>query len=247
MIERPWEEMSTHREAEPIIDNPRRPEMSDRDVRPRRISGKVLLMADEPPSPRRSKNQMSAVPKRSTSERQRAERPEQRPLEPRRQPEREQAGYLRLRVHVEDGDVTVQDIAAAEGPLIAHEPLHGDFAWEALIAGKRVASGAIPDAGVRRAFPPRDPAQGQEGHFFTTAPSFDFMVRIPKELVTESKLRRLEIPIYRIKEGGLPKTEGPEPLAERFAREIREVGRLHGVDLAQLPKAAQTRARRALR
>lgn len=190
---------------------------------------------------------MSAVPKRPKSERQRAERLDQRPLETPRQPEQAQAGYLRLRVHVEDGEMTVQDITAVEGPLIAHEPLHGDFAWEALVAGKRVASGAIPDAGVRRAFPPRDPAPGQEGHFFTTAPSFDFMVRIPRELVTESKLRRLEIPIYRIKEGGLPQTDGPEPLAERFSREIREVGRLRGVDLSQLPKTAQTRARRALR
>jgi hypothetical protein len=248
MIEKPRIEMSTVRDVEPIVDNPRRPEMSDRASRPRRISGKVLLMANEPSAPRPGKNQMQPLPKRAKSERQSTKRPDQQAPEVRRAGQAEpEEGYIRLRVHVQDGEMSVQDIAAVDGPLVANEPLHGDFAWEALLSGERVASGSVPDAGVRRAFPPRSPAPGQTGHFFTTAPSFDFMVRIPKELVTESKLRRLEVPIYRIKEGGLPRTEGPEPLTDHFSREIREIGRLRGVQIAQLPKAAQSRARRALR
>ena len=106
---------------------------------------------------------------------------------------------------------------------------------------------APSDAGVMRSFPHPDPAEGQEGHHFTPATSFDFLVRVPKDFVTESKLRRIQIPVYRIKEGPFPQTEGPEPLAERYEGQLRGVGRLRGVDIKKLPKPAQARARHALR
>jgi hypothetical protein len=116
-----------------------------------------------------------------------------------------------------------------------------------LIGGKRVASGSIPDVGVMRSFPHPDAAQGQEGHYITPATSFDFLVRIPKEAVSENNLRRMQIPLYRIKEAPLPQAEGPESLGERFEKELREVGRIRGVKLEELPRSAQAQARRALR
>jgi hypothetical protein len=247
MIEDTRLEMSRDPKAEPIVEDPRRPEMSERPRRPRRISGKVLLMPDEPTPPKRGTNRMSPVPKKTGSGRQPSERPDQLEPEPRRQARSEEPGYVRLRVHVEDGEMSVQDITHVEGPLIEHEPLHGDFAYEVLVSGKRVASGSIPDAGVMRSFPHPDPAPGQEGHHFTPATSFDFLIRVPKAAASESSLRRMQIPLYRIKEAPLPQTEGPESLGERFEKELREVGRIRGIKLDELPKSAQAQARRALR
>jgi hypothetical protein len=239
--------MSRDPEAEPIVEDTRGAEMTDRPLRPRRISGKVLLMTEEPKAPRRGTNRMSPVPKKTGSGRQPRARPDQVEPEPRRRPKSQEPGYVRLRVHVEDGELSVQDITAVEGPLLEHTPLQGDLAYEVLVGGKRVASGSIPDIGAMRSFPHPDPARGQEGHYITPATSFDFLIRIPKDTATENNLRRMQIPLYRIKEGPLPQTEGPESLGELFEKELREVGRIKGVKIDELPKSAQVQARRALR
>lgn len=247
MIEDPRLEMSREPGAEAFVEDPRRPEMTDRPVRPRRISGKVLLMPEEPATPKRGANRMSPIPKETSSGRQRGERPEQIEREERKPKKSEQDGYVRLRVHVENGEMSVQDIVPVDGPLIAHEPLHGDLAYEVIVGGKRVASGSIPDAGVMRSFPPQQPAPGQEGHHFTPATSFDFLVRVPKDAASESKFRRMQIPLYRIKQAPLPSTEGPELLGERFEKELREIGRIRGVLVDDLPQPARAQARRTLR
>ncbi|MFL5820044.1 MAG: hypothetical protein ACJ76S_05100 [Solirubrobacteraceae bacterium] len=95
-----------------------------------------------------------------------------------------------------------------------------------------------------RSFPPREPAAGQEGHFFMPATSYEFVVRVPKEAVSLRSLPRLNVTLFRIKEP-VPATEGPEPLGDHFPKELHEVGRIRGIRLKQLPKQAQ--ARRALR
>src|SRR5215467_7209287 len=120
MIEKPQIEMSSEETAEPIRDNPRKPEMTDRQPRPRRISGKVHLMEDQPAKPKSGANRMPAVPKKLATERQRGERPEQRELEQRKPQRTERLGYVRLRVHVQGGEMSVLDIASVEGPLVAH-------------------------------------------------------------------------------------------------------------------------------
>jgi hypothetical protein len=248
MLEDPRLKMSRDSDAEPIVEDTRRPLMTERARPPRRISGKVQLMPDEPtPPPKRGTNRMSPVPNKTASGRQARERPEQLDPKPGRRGSTQELGYVRLHVHVENGEMSVQDITAVEGPLIEHTPLQGDLAYEVLIGGKRVASGSIPDVGVMRSFPHPDAAQGQEGHYITPATSFDFLVRIPKEAVSENNLRRMQIPLYRIKEAPLPQTEGPESLGERFEKELREVGRIRGVKLEELPRSAQAQARRALR
>jgi hypothetical protein len=239
--------MSRDPEAEPIFEDTRRPKMIERPGRPRRISGKVLLMPEEPKPPKRGTNRMSPVPKKTGSGRQPRERPDQLEPEPPRRTRSQEPGYVRLRVHVEDGEMSLQDITAVEGPLIENAPLQGDLAYEVLVGGKRVASGSIPDVGLMRSFPHPDPAPGQEGHYITPATSFDFMVRIPRDAASENNLRRMQIPLYRIKETPLPQTEGPESLGERFEKELREVGRIRGVKIDDLPRSAQAQARRALR
>src|SRR5215216_595241 len=96
--------------------------------------------------------------------------------------------------------------------------------YEVTVGGERVASASVPDAGVNRSFPPREPVAGQDGHFF--APTPDILVRVPSDSVSLRALPRVEIALYRVKEGPLPRTEDAEPLGQRFSRELREVSRL---------------------
>lgn len=239
--------MSEGSDVDPVVEDARKPQMEDKAPRPRRVGGRTLLMAEDPPEPTRKTGRMDPLPKQAgRAKKQRLPLEEQvAPRNPRRSPA-DAERYLRIRVRVEGDTLSVQHIKEVEGPLVAHEDLHGALAYEVTVGGERVASGSVPDAGVNRAFPPLEPAAGQEGHFFAPAPSHDILVRVPSDAVTLRALPRVDIALYRIKEGPLPRTAGTEPLHERFSRELREVARLRGIDLDDLPAPARREARRAL-
>jgi hypothetical protein len=241
--------MSEDREAPPIVEDERRPQMSERARPPRRISGKVELMSEEPQAPKRGAKRMESLPKKGAkgaSRRKKGSLPEQIEQKPSRTERAGEEGYLRIRIRAEGGELEVKDIRAVEGPLLADGELHGDLAYEVTIGSRRVSSGAIPDVGLMRSFPHPDPAPGQEGHHFTPAPSYEFLVRVPKRGLSPQSLSRLGIRLYRIKDP-VPRTEGPELLGERFGSELREVGRIQGIRLELLPKSSQAEVRRALK
>jgi hypothetical protein len=247
----PQQHMSSDPDAPAIVEDEKLPLMSDQPPEPRPVSGKIRRMPEEPAAPRKSGKRMDPVPARGDTKGRSGSRkpplPDQRVAPARRGDESAPAGYLRIRVRAHGGDLSVQDIRHVEGPLLAHDELHGELAYEAALGGTRLSSGAIPDVGTRRSFPPPDPAPGQEGHYFTPSPSYEFVVRVPKDAVSEETLRRVNISVYRIKDGPVPRTEGPELLAERFPVQLREVGRIEGIRIDDLPKPAQAAARRALR
>jgi len=151
-----------------------------------------------------------------------------------------------MRVRLEGGELSVQDIRRVDGPLVAHEELQGDLAYEVTVVGRRVASGSIPDVGIARAFPHPEPAPGMEGHKFVPALTHDVIVRVPSDAISLKALPRVDVAVYRVKEGPLPKTDDEQPLSARFTKELREVARLRGIDLAALPPDARAEARRAL-
>src|SRR6476620_10135660 len=100
----PWQRtMSTDPDAAPLVENPKPPEMSKQAPRPRRISGKVLLMPDEPSTPKGSRDRMDPVPaKRPRAARQRTPLPDQMERkEPTRARPASGEGYVRLHVNVE--------------------------------------------------------------------------------------------------------------------------------------------------
>ena len=240
--------MSEDPGADPVVEDTRKPQMGDEPPRPRRIGGKTLLMAEDPPAPTRKTRRMNPVPKQAARpKKQRLPSEDQVKPPARRRAPANGERYVRIRVHLEDDTLSVQHINEVDGPLIAHEDLHGAMAYEVTVGGERVASASIPDASVNRSFPPLEPIAGQEGHFFAPAPSHDILVRVPSDAISLRALPRVEIALYRLKEGPLPRTEGTEPLKERFSRELREVARVRGINLDDLPAAARREARRALR
>jgi hypothetical protein len=251
MADLPKREMSDAKDAEPVVEDPSLPTMTDKPQRPRRIGGKVLQMPEEPSPPRGKANRMKPVPKKPPKKPRgrRGELPDQvakKTTAQRGVAAEEGDAYVRMRVRVEDGEMSVRSMKTVEGPLIAHEDLHGDLAYEVTVGKKRVASGAIPDVGVNRSFPHPDPVPGQEGHHLAPSAAHEFIARVPREAISLSSLPRTNVTLFRVKEGPLPSVEGPERLVAHFDKELREVAELRGIRLEALPKSVQAQARRSL-
>ena len=239
--------MKTGRGIQPVIDNPKLPPMGDEPPEPRTIRGKILRMAEEPKPDAGKQNRMSGFRKAAVV-RQPKTRPEQKEAkvtkaEAAQQPE----GYVRLRLRVSNGEMSVVGAKAVEGPLV--EPkLQGALAYEATVGDKRVAAGGIPDVGERRSFPDPEGKGVMRGHHVEELTTFEVNVRIPKERVSASALPRLEIALFRMKEElpeARPDMLAAAPIGEQFVRELREVGRMKGIRPDKLARPVAQQVRKA--
>ncbi len=223
--------MQAGRNIEPVVGFPKLAVMTDKPLRPKAISGKVLQMAAEPKADTGKTNRMSTF-KRSAKVVAVKKYADQKPLGKivKDTTVKEPPGYVRLTLQVRDGDVKVLAAKSVDGPLV--EPkLEGALAYEATIGDTRVAAGAIPDVGVKRSFPAPKGKGPLSGHFVSPLESYEINVRIPKDRVSIAGLRRLEVALYRVKEE-LPIVRTDElrdiPLGQQFEKYVREVGRLKG-------------------
>jgi hypothetical protein len=239
--------MKTGRGIQPVVDNPKLPLMSDEPPRPREIRGKILRMAEEPKPDTGKQKRMSGF-RKAAAVRQPKTHPEQKEAnvtraEAAQQPE----GYVRLRLRVADGEMSVLGAQAVEGPLV--EPkLQGALAYEATVGEKRVAAGGIPDVGERRSFPDPEGKGVMKGHHVEELRTYEVNIRIPKERVSASALPRLEIALYKLKEElpeARPDMLAAAPIGEQFERELREVGRLKGIRPDKLARPVAQQVRKA--
>lgn len=162
-------------------------------------------------------------------------------------------GYVRLQVHVTNGDMVITDAAVIDGPLITDQDLTGDMVYQALIRERRVAAEAMPELGYAIGLiPPDDP---DKGHHFGKLDEFDFNVRIPRGDLTVDDLAELEIELFRPTETtalsiDLPTHPGQtfEQAAADAGTEVPEVvARLQGVNVDNLPAGAAAALRTWLR
>lgn len=224
--------MKTGRGVPPVIDNPRLARMTDKAGRPRPIDGKIVLMAGEPKPDTGKQRRMPPVPP-SKPDRQPRERPDQVEPSGSRETAQEPQGYVRLRLRVEDGELSVVGAKAVEGPLVESK-LQGSLAYEVTVGKKRVAAGAIPDAGERRSFPDPEGRGEMQGHHVAPLPAYDVNVRVPKEQVSAASLPRLEIALYRVKEPLPIERLEAGAIGPQFERELREVARIKGIQPEKL-------------
>lgn len=156
--------------------------------------------------------------------------------------------YLRLRVRVENGEMSVIEAREVGGPLVMRNTLPSGFAYEVTQGAKRVAVGSVPDAGEWRGFAsPSGPPELQV-HHVTTQADAEFNVRVPSAEVTLSSLPQTEITLYEVKDASQsPVLAQGVALADTFTNEIREVARLKGIKVDSLSKDAQKEIRRALK
>lgn len=235
--------MKTGRRVPPVVDNPRLARMTEKAPRPRPIGGKIVSMAGDPKPDTGKQRRMPAVPAKPT-DRQPRVRPDQKEPPKSRKTAEQPQGYVRLRLRVEGDDISVVGAKAVEGPLVESK-LQGALAYEVTVGQKRVAAGAIPDAGERRSFPDPQGRGEMAGHHVATLPVYEVNVRVPKEQVSAASLPRLEIALYRVKEP-LP-VERPEAgaIGPQFERELREVGRIKGIRPERLSQRAADEVRAA--
>ncbi|HEV8653775.1 MAG TPA: hypothetical protein VG276_31350 [Actinomycetes bacterium] len=158
------------------------------------------------------------------------------------------AGYVRLRLHLDGGCLSVAGARAVEGPLLQPVRLHAGLACEVVFEGRRVAVDSIPDLGIWRTLPPPGDQGGGSlaGHHVTELDAFDFHVRVPRADLPLAALPGVRVAVYRCKGDAPTVPIGPGTLAEQFPRELREVARIEGVRLWELAPDIQGELRAQL-
>jgi hypothetical protein len=154
-------------------------------------------------------------------------------------------GYLRLRVIVADGELELGGANVVEGPLVQPPTLHPGLAYEVTVDGRRVAAGEVLDAGVYRSFPDPSGAPATSGHHITVSRRYEVAVRVPLAGMSMSALGRAQITVYRWR-GREASTVGARSIRSSLGDRVETIGRLKGIKVAALPKAVQTKLRRAL-
>ena len=230
-------------------------------MQPRRIGRGMSFMTDDPKPDAGKRNRMKPMPRGGAGSA-RGSRPpfpdqeapsgSRRPAAPDEQDGPDDVadgskGYLRLRILVSDGELSLSGITFVEGPLVETEELHPGLAYEATLGGRRIAIGEIPDVGVWRSYPDPEGRAAMQGHHITEQKSYEIAVRVRVDALTASSLPRMLVTLYRWQGPGASAPVGPHLLKAQFKGRLREIGTLKGMRLERLPRAVQTAVRRALR
>lgn len=234
-------------EDPPVIENHKKRPMGEGKARPRRIGGKLEYMPEgEPPAHAVDEpGVMPPAPQDAAAYTPPGPPPEMLPLEA-KPPEGKEERYVRMRVRVQGDQMEVVGAWVVEGPLVRPEKLHAGLVYEVALGEKQVGLGSIPDAGVRRSFPPPEPIGEMKGHHIEEVPSYEFPVRVPQQELSVRGLPRLRISVYRIK-GKVPERSPTDALLlDQFAEELRPVAELKGIRLKDLPEGVQEEIKNAL-
>jgi hypothetical protein len=239
--------------AAPIVEDAKLPRMGDGEPEPRRFGKSVLMMAA---SPKASAGTRGRMPRFRGSAKSAGERMPKKGFadqEPPKSPRKgdgdnggERDGYVRLRVLVEEGELSVVGAKYVEGPLAPPPTITAGLAYEVAIGARQIAAGDIVDAGTWRSYPDPQNRPGMTGHHLTRLNSYEIAVRVPASVLSASALAKAQITLYR--------WQGREPVAFEAGRsmkaqltgKVETVAKLKGIRLASLPKAAQAEIRKAL-
>lgn len=242
--------------APPIVEDAKLPRMGEGEVAPWRIGGRIALMTEEPKRDEGTRNRMAPFRHAKNPAETRMPKggyPEQEPPKPPRRgipagrpakPAKE--GYVRLRVLVQDGELSVTGAKFVEGPLAPMEMLHPGLAYEVTLGTRRVAAGAIVDAGVRRSYPDPLGRPGLEGHHITAMPSYEIAVRVPAHELSLSALPKARIALYRWSGTAPMAPVAGRPLKAQLKGRVETVATLNGIRIGRLPRQAQAELRGAL-
>ncbi|HEY7036340.1 MAG TPA: hypothetical protein VH482_33740, partial [Thermomicrobiales bacterium] len=106
--------------------------------------------------------------------------------------------YVRLRVRVTDGRLSVVESHLVDGPLGQATGFPGGNAYEVTLGDRLLHAGALPDLGVQRSFPnPKGPPD-EHGHFLTDRRVYEFMARVPAEEVRPDTIGEIAVRLHRV-------------------------------------------------
>ncbi len=152
--------------------------------------------------------------------------------------------YIRMRVRVRGDQLSIVDSHLVDGPLGQTSGFSGPNAYEVTLGDRLLHAGSLPDLGVQRSFGNPEGPPEQRGHHFTERRTYEFMARVPADEVTPETIGNIALRLHRIKEEARSDRPSPEPLAQRFVREVRPVAELVGLPESVLPAAIEERGGR---
>lgn len=242
--------------APPIIEDPRLPRMGEGDAAPLHVGRGMRYMPDEPTRDTGTRNRMAPFRRLQNPAEPRAPKhgyPDQQPPKPPRgttggrKPGKARQGYIRLRVRVEGGELSIAGAKFVEGPLAETQVLHPGLACEIMLGSHRVAASWIPDAGVWRSFPDPLGRPGLQGHHVTEVPSYEIAMRVPAKDLSMSALSKARMTLYRWHGTGHAELRAGRSLKRELKGRVETVAVLTGIKLSRMTKQAQAELRSALK
>jgi len=152
--------------------------------------------------------------------------------------------YIRMRIRVRDGRLSVIDSHLVDGPLAQAPGFSTMNVYEVAIDGRLLHAGALPDLGVQRSFVNPSGPPEQRGHHFTDRPIFEFTARAPAHEISRETIGRITVRLYRVKDEARTDRLGAASLAQQFERQIRQIAELVGLPASVLPEAIEARGGR---
>jgi hypothetical protein len=157
--------------------------------------------------------------------------------------------YLRLRVRVDDGQLSIVDSHLVDGPLAQTTAFQGRFAYEVTDGRRLLHAGSIPDLGTVRGFAHPNGTLEQQRHHTYELSTYEFDARAPVALLRTANLANVSIALYRVKQQAGPDAPHPqlsgESLGVQREMQLREIGRVVRLPDAALPSDLQLQPPRA--
>lgn len=144
--------------------------------------------------------------------------------------------YIRFRVRVDNGKMSIVDAHAIEGTLLTPASVGGNFVYEVLHGQQRLHADSIPEPGVRRSFADPNAPPQERREKITELTTYEFDIHIPEKDLTLEALPDISVTLYRAKEPVTGMKVGPMPMGAQFEKELREIAYVKGIPANMLPK-----------
>lgn len=168
--------------------------------------------------------------------RQQDELPDQIPVRRRGGSGEGQGRYVRFRMRVDDGKMSIVDSQLVDSPLMMPPVVSGAFAYEVTDGARLLHADTIPDLGVVRSFANPNGTREQLRHHIYRESTYEFDVRVPAEELTTAALSKIAVVLYRVKDREpIRLLTKDAPLGAQLVREVREVTRVSRIPAAALP------------
>jgi len=146
--------------------------------------------------------------------------------------------YVRFRMRVEDGKMSIVDSHLVDSELMMPPTLYGEYAYEVTDGVSVLHADSIPDLGVVRSFADPNGTREQLRHHAYRESTYEFDVRAPADPLVGAALSRISVVLYRVKEQAPARPLTTlMPLGAQFERELREVTRVSHIPPAALPSS----------
>jgi hypothetical protein len=214
------------------------PTKTTKPLPPARIKGRMALKPDVEDARKRAEEEA----RKRGSDKGPPDGRDQQPRKPPKSPER----YVRLRVRVDDGELSIVDSHVIEGPLAQASTFEGAFAYEVVHGDSLLHAGSLPDLNTVRSFAHPNGTPEQKRHHTYELSTYEFNARLPAAAIKPTTLRKIAVVLHRVKERPHVHAAFGQPLAAPLgvqqAREMREVGRVVGLPASVLSAVSPARA-----